>query len=84
LKIYLIARSQIITQTEKPERSEPVVDGNVDNPLVDEVLGPVETGIAAPDAECPTVDVDNDGEGRGWWLANLFFKQSKNYKNRKN
>ena len=77
MKIYLIARSLIIAQTEKPEWSEPVVDRNVDDALVDEVLGPVEAGVATPDAERPTVDVDDDGEGSGWWLANLFSNESK-------
>ena len=73
----MIARSQIIAQAEKPEWSKPVVDGNVDDALVNEVLRPVEAGVATPDAERPTVDVDDDGKGSGWWLANLFSNESK-------
>ena len=76
MKTYLIARSQIIAQTEKPKWSKPVVDRNVDDALVDEVLGPVEAGVTTPDAERPTMDVDDDGEGSRWWLANLFSNEA--------
>ena len=72
---YLISRSLIISEAKKSQRPEPVVDGDVDDALVDQVLGPVQPRVAAADAKGSPVDVNDDRKGLRRAGSHLF----KNY-----
>jgi hypothetical protein len=73
--VYLISRSLIISEAKKSQRPEPVVDGDVDDALVDQVLGPVQPRVAAADAKGSPVDVNDDRKGLRRAGSHLF----KNY-----